>query len=352
MLAPRDYRAASRFLMNLYACRDPDGLARLVAREMLPLVGGEQSAWNELAFSLSWVRVIAYPPLQDVDWVNRTLAAYMHEHPVINAWRRDGDTRVHAISDHLSVPAYHRTGIYQGFYRAFGHEDQISQALTPPHGHALALAFNRGRRGFSGRDREMLRFLSPAVRQAWHNAEALARAERTLAGYREVAALSQCVIELDRDGRPLDCPERAVRWLRQYFADAPLRGTAGLPDTLTAWVRQCARHSGEGVRLSPLVRRRGTRRLLLRYFPLAGDRALLALEERSGATGGGHLRRAGLTRREVEVLREMEAGKTNAEAAADLCVSPATVKKHLDNIYRKLEVKNRTAAVARLRRAE
>lgn len=101
--------------------------------------------------------------------------------------------------------------------------------------------------------------------------------------------------------------------------------------------------------MPPLVRRRGTRCLTIRFFPLDGGGALLALEECIGTNSATHLREHGLTRREVEVLTAMEAGKTNAEAAADLSLSPGTVKKHLDNIYAKLGVANRTAAVARLR---
>ena len=40
------------------------------------------------------------------------------------------------------------------------------------------------------------------------------------------------------------------------------------------------------------------------------------------------------------------AGATNAAVAEALVVSPATVKKHLDNIYAKLGVENRASAAA------
>ncbi len=45
----------------------------------------------------------------------------------------------------------------------------------------------------------------------------------------------------------------------------------------------------------------------------------------------------------------MAAGRANAEIAASLCVAESTVRKHLENSYRKLGVSNRMAAVARLR---
>ena len=46
----------------------------------------------------------------------------------------------------------------------------------------------------------------------------------------------------------------------------------------------------------------------------------------------------------------MAAGLTNAAIAERLWISPGTVKKHLDNVYEKLGVANRTAAVAALNR--
>jgi DNA-binding NarL/FixJ family response regulator len=54
----------------------------------------------------------------------------------------------------------------------------------------------------------------------------------------------------------------------------------------------------------------------------------------------------GLTPRQLEVLRLVAAGKTNREIAADLVISEHTVSRHLENIFRKLEVSTRGAAAA------
>jgi DNA-binding CsgD family transcriptional regulator len=53
-----------------------------------------------------------------------------------------------------------------------------------------------------------------------------------------------------------------------------------------------------------------------------------------------------LTLREREVLRWLARGKTNAEIGAILGISAATVSKHLEHIYPKLGVENRTAAAS------
>lgn len=54
-----------------------------------------------------------------------------------------------------------------------------------------------------------------------------------------------------------------------------------------------------------------------------------------------------LTSREIDVLREVAGGNTNAEIAQRLHISEATVKTHLIHIYDKLAVSDRAAAVAR-----
>ena len=61
--------------------------------------------------------------------------------------------------------------------------------------------------------------------------------------------------------------------------------------------------------------------------------------------------RAGeLTLRELEVLDLVAEGMTNGEIAQRLWISPGTVRRHLENIYEKLGVHTRTAAVAAARR--
>ncbi len=53
-----------------------------------------------------------------------------------------------------------------------------------------------------------------------------------------------------------------------------------------------------------------------------------------------------LTRREVEVLRLMAAGRTNQQIADELVISPGTVKSHVMRVLRKLHVTNRAEAAS------
>jgi LuxR family maltose regulon positive regulatory protein len=56
-----------------------------------------------------------------------------------------------------------------------------------------------------------------------------------------------------------------------------------------------------------------------------------------------------LSERELEVLELIAKGLTNPEIASRLYLSPNTVKAHTRNIYGKLNVHNRTQAVATAR---
>jgi len=53
---------------------------------------------------------------------------------------------------------------------------------------------------------------------------------------------------------------------------------------------------------------------------------------------------AGLSDREVEVLRLLSRGKTNREIATTLVIAPKTVGRHVENIYAKLGVSTRAGA--------
>jgi DNA-binding NarL/FixJ family response regulator len=120
--------------------------------------------------------------------------------------------------------------------------------------------------------------------------------------------------------------------LDEYVYDALRAGASGFllkdidPPELVRAVR--AVHAGEAL-LAPAITRR-----LVEHFtrrPAPGSRTPPELEE--------------LTARELDVLRELARGLSNAEIAAALFLSPATVKTHVARILMKLGLRDRVQAV-------
>jgi DNA-binding CsgD family transcriptional regulator len=94
------------------------------------------------------------------------------------------------------------------------------------------------------------------------------------------------------------------------------------------------------------TRRLGARPLAKR---VADDLAALGeqAERRLGRLAAAQRASSGLTRREVEVVRLVAAGRTNREIARELFLSPRTVEMHVASILRKLGCRSRAAAARR-----
>ena len=81
---------------------------------------------------------------------------------------------------------------------------------------------------------------------------------------------------------------------------------------------------------------------------LAQDPATTRQQVSTGVVSVSHIKvpiyPAGLTAREVEVLRLLTQGLTSAQIAKELIITPLTVNSHVRSIYNKLGVTSRSAA--------
>jgi len=122
--------------------------------------------------------------------------------------------------------------------------------------------------------------------------------------------------------------------LDRYVYEALAAGASGFllkhvsPEYLAAAVRLV--RSGDAL-LAPSI----TRRLVERFAPHAPAQPVV------------HRDLSSLTPRELEVLRLLARGLSNAELAANLTLSEATVKTHVANILAKLQLRDRVQAVVR-----
>jgi DNA-binding NarL/FixJ family response regulator len=120
-----------------------------------------------------------------------------------------------------------------------------------------------------------------------------------------------------------------------------------LPDPIPQWLDQ-ARKGKPGSKATVISALPGNEQLRLQYMGrLGANEFLLRLAKDSGSeTPAEFSSELGLTTREGEVLSWLSKGKTNRDIAQILGLSPRTVDKHLEQIYSKLGVENRTAAAA------
>src|SRR5260370_21151363 len=120
-----------------------------------------------------------------------------------------------------------------------------------------------------------------------------------------------------------------------------------LPDPIPHWLNQ-AQQGKAGSKAAAMASFPGNEQLRLQYMGKLGpNEFLLRLAKDTGAdTPAEFSSELGLTTREGEVLSWLSKGKTNRDIAQILGLSPRTVDKHLEQIYSKLGVENRTAAAA------
>jgi DNA-binding CsgD family transcriptional regulator len=221
----------------------------------------------------------------------------------IVAWSElfDRDRRVH--------------GDVEPWSREYGVVDHASVPLEPSVVRKVWLCFWSCDRDFDERDRRIMELLQPHL-AAVHREAALRRTLHAALAALDRAGGESCgVLLLGQTGEIEFATPDALRLLDDFLGAVPDR----LPDTLgdTPVTRDGRQLVADALGAA----------VLLREEPVLS---------------------AALTAREWDVMRCVAAGKTNAEVAQLLWVTPATVRKHLEHVYAKLGVSSRTAALARL----
>jgi DNA-binding CsgD family transcriptional regulator len=343
-LSAQDLRKALEVMSEVQCAPDLADFRRRVVsvRELMPcnVVG-----YNEVDAATGETRAVIDPPEAAPDGVEETFARVAHQHPVIAHFQATGDPGPHALSDFLSVEELHRLDLYREVFAPMAVEDQISLVLPTPPGVVVGLAINRPSRGFSRRDRELLRLIAPHLGRAFEAAQARASEGQALSALEEAAcSRGRAVITLTGDDRIASGNPEALRWL----ADGEPGLSIGdrLPDPVAAWLADERAGDGGGVLRFPVPG--GELLIRLRESDRLGERDLLLLELREDPVGDERLQSLGLSPREAEVMRLVVEGYTSRMIASELVISPATAEKHVANAYGKLGVRTRAAAVARV----
>ena len=238
-------RHAIRLVDGLTELDDPEGFAGLALPGLARLVGCDNLSFTVLGADAGQVSVTHHPDDISSPGSVAAFAAYVHEHPLANYYRKTGDARPIMISDFLSRQDFHRLNLYGEYFRWIPVEYQIAFGLPAAGSEIIGIALNRAESDFTEDERDLLSVIRVPLMTALERARQRQRA-------------------------------------REGLATATSGAFAGLAD---------------------------------------------------------------LTDREIRILRLAALGRTNSAIAHALDISPRTVAKHLEHIYRKLDVTSRTSAV-------
>ena len=337
----RDATRLLKWLQKLYAVRSQDEFPRAVLRLLPSLIEAETFAYNEVNLRAGRIVALATPGTPSAEELATRLKPHLAEHPLVSHLARQSDAPPAAISDFFAPRDWHRTALYNEFFRPLALEDQMAVGLRHDAQWVCALVFNRGRRSFSQRERRILEAARPHLRQAHDNAVAFSRLQREIELRGALNEnLSGAVLVARSSGSIAFCTRQAQRFLRDYF-DA---STRALPELLRHWIVQ-----DESATLlsaaTPVLRvRRGAQTLVVRRGSRDQSGTLLLLQEENAEARLEELAALGLTRRQRDVLLLLARGVSTESIAAQLSLSPHTIKRHLEAIYKKLGVENRGAA--------
>ena len=171
----------------------------------------------------------------------------------------------------------------------------------------------------------------------------LANARLTQSARAALDVSGRFLLAVNRQGRIMWATPQAHKLLSDHL------GADGddlvLPEPLRQWLEAAQRSASK---TQPTAALSSNAQLRLHYMGNAGpNEFLLRLAKDTGTDLPAEFSSEfGLTTREREVLSWLSKGKTNRDIAQILGLSPRTVDKHLEQIYAKLGVENRTAAAA------
>jgi DNA-binding CsgD family transcriptional regulator len=265
----------------------------------------------------------------------------------------------------IETPDNSISGIYWQFfdriysdrdmYHVFGDESdpQTIHAVYLFQSDGISICIKRDRLSDLERDRQVLNLIHPHLVSAYGNAMVSNDNQQQIRQRDRVLAQMGIAI-LSEKGEVKLITERATQLLNYYCEFEPaaldLIGEGRLPNSIVTWLENSLYLDLGGEDRdaeAPLAIERDGKRIdiSLLFDPETSEYLLWFEESKDLILSIESLQQLGLSRRETEVLFWLAHNKKNEEIALELDCKPNTVKKHIENLYLKLDVKSRTEAV-------
>ena len=358
-LSQRDFATFSHALEALYADAQVGTLASRILGTLERLIRCEFAS-----FSLLDVRQGCWHSHAMTPGVNSWPGTEAYQHffwhdPAVAYVRSTRSSAAVKISDFVSLREYRSLGVCTELFGPTGCDRRMGFGVQNVMPVDLSVSLNRSGRDFSEEERALLDLLQPHLFQATSRVHTERLVHRQLE--RERAALGDAFAsglgEIDGQASPLWLTPRARSLLHDFFPPRGHHPTAErLPEELERAIFPTLQPGPRGAAVDgPAAAKRYVWRfeganggqLNVRLAAAeAPDHWYLLLEENPVPLPTLRVARSlRLTGREGEILHWLKQGKSNWSIGTILQISEKTVGKHLENIFRKLNVENRTAAV-------
>jgi DNA-binding response OmpR family regulator len=175
----------------------------------------------------------------------------------------------------------------------------------------------------------------------------LANARMAQSARTALDAFGRFLLAVDGTGKVMWCTPQAARLLGTALSGFDTEGYV-VPSDVRAWLDQSASAPASSPPTPIELAAGSASKLRLLYVGQVGteERLLRVIEGEAVSDQAVLKSRLLVTDREAEVLLWIARGKSNRDIAEILSLSPRTVNKHLEQIFTKLGVENRTSAAA------
>ncbi len=343
-LCQKDLDACLNVVFELNSDLDADRFADRLMPLLARLVPVDYCTWNNFNERNRQYKIRYYPARVQVEHLMPQFAETFHTSPLFDHYQQRG-SQPKRISDTTTLREFQKTAIYNEYYRHIGMRHQMIFFLHGKKEIRIVPAFNRARRDFSERDRDVLALLSPHIARAYRNAQIASRLKASLSHIGGgLDALSRAVILAEAGGQILWLSPLAREWLAESFADFTPAGEQ-LPQAITRWLERLERSAQAGrPKFSEIQIPAPAKQRLMAYGGKTGNEYVIVLMRERDEINAVAAQSHGLTTREAEILFWMSEAKTRQEIATILRVSWRTVGKHIEHIFDKLGVDNHLQA--------
>lgn len=286
---------------------------------------------NSPVLSKRWGNAAVQPNEEQV----KSFTKYVHENPVFieAVVKRRLDPIM--LSDFMAVEDFVKTNVYKEFYSFVEAKYLLAVTLWVSSDLMMTAIFCNSQRNFTERDRQMLSSAAPHLINAVRNASDFDH----LASALEIK--NSGVLTISDDGK-IQYASEFVRQIWGKYFDDNLKENALMPKSLRDWMKK-----NESIQNDFFEMKNSNGELNVRFITTDQTLRKTLLFEEKRTISAKTLEKLNLTKREAEILFWMAQGKTDKDIAKLCKISPLTVHKHAQNIYIKLGVETRTAAMLR-----